>query len=222
MSTGHGIAHVRLQHDVVRYALQMNAVIQQYAAIMLEVVPYDFGRTGIKNSLEFFQGGLTVQLPRGARIFVCERYIGSLARADSNRQPHNIGLHVVCRACLHMQGHQVRLLQPHQPAVKILIGEYQLVTTLGRGHPGRCDARHLAFLNIQGTQPAPELKLGIQALQQLCVRWLNTQIFNTDRQVQCAAYRYEFMRKRQLLQVRTQFFTNLSGDGVGLGDNLLQ
>ena len=68
MSTAHRVNDVRLEHRIVRYSTQRNAVISQYVRIVLEVLTYFFNGIRLEQWFHLIENPVAVELTLQPRI----------------------------------------------------------------------------------------------------------------------------------------------------------
>ncbi|MNZ45821.1 hypothetical protein D3C78_634850 [compost metagenome] len=119
VTAGGGVEHIGFEHGVEGDALQIDAVVLQHVAIVLEVLPHlEAGRI-FQQRLELAQHLLFGQLGWSPQIVVAEGNIGRLARLDGERHANHSRLHIVETGSLGVEGKQGRRFQQCQPVVEL-------------------------------------------------------------------------------------------------------
>ena len=95
MAAGGGVEHIGFEHGVVGDALQLDTVVEQHVAIVLEVLPHlETGRI-FQQRFELAQHHGLGQLYRRPQIVVAEGHIGRLARLDGKGDANDARFHIV-------------------------------------------------------------------------------------------------------------------------------
>ena len=121
------VEHVRLEHRVVAHAGELDAVIAQHVRVVLQVVPDLGARRVLEQGLQCRQHAIPVELRRRAGIVVRERQIGGVSGFAAERHADDLGLHVVERGRLGVEGHEWRPPKPFEPLLERRLGHHRLI-----------------------------------------------------------------------------------------------
>ena len=136
-----GLQHIRLQQRVVLDALQRDAVIGQHMRVVLEVLADLRMARRLQPWAQLLEHALQPELLRRPRVAVRERDVAGLVLRDRQRNADQARLHRIERRGLRVQARQWRGLDPRDPLVQLLFGQYRLVA-----HGRRRVQRRLARL----------------------------------------------------------------------------
>ncbi len=116
MASGDAVQNVRLKHGIEGDTAQLNTVILQDAAIVLEVLPHFAHFFIFQQRLQQFQSTLAGDLIRSVQIIMRDRYIRGNARFDGKREAHQVGGDIIQAVGLRVESKNWRFFQLFNPA----------------------------------------------------------------------------------------------------------
>jgi hypothetical protein len=137
------VQHVRLEHRVEARTAQLDAGVAQHVCVELDVMA-DLGNLCVlEQRLQALEHQRARQLCRGAGVAVSERHVRGNARLAAEREPDDLGVHVIAGRRLEAQREQSACAQPLDPFDELRLAEQRLVAARDvrdgrRDRRGRC------------------------------------------------------------------------------------
>ncbi len=110
--------HVALQHGVVRVALDLDAMVGEHVAVVLDVLAELLLRAVLEPGLELRQHLVARQLGRRVGVVVGHRNVGRLAGLHAEADAHDLRAHLVERGGLGVDRNQLGRLELREPGIE--------------------------------------------------------------------------------------------------------
>jgi hypothetical protein len=216
MAVGARVQHVGFEHRIVLDAIQRDAVVCEYVAVVLQVVAQLRVPAGLQPGTQPFQGRLPTQLRLGILSLMRQRQIPAPARLDAEREPHHPRLHVVETRGLRVERHQVGRFQPLEHCGEFLRTAHRAVLGAAPIGTGLRRTRTRRIRWIEFVEPAPESEAGVEFAQARRVGLRKGQFVLVDPEFHVPAHRDQLARQRQSGRGRAQVLTHLAADRAGI------